>query len=168
MRRRIPRRREAHELLTRARRVLQSSGVVLGLTISPPLHQRPWRPRPEGRGAVVALQRVELGREEEMVSFSRFSLFFSFLCWDLSLVSFTSTRLSCLGCIIEIAEGWYLYSNQHSPGPWQLCRCQVLHRISRILLRTSLMNTSAYGVPLSWGPMEWLLHYISSDAVVVL
>ena len=72
MRRRIPRRREAHELLTRARRVLQSSGVVLGLTISPPLHQRPWRPRPEGRGAVVALQRVELGREG-----GRFLLVFS-------------------------------------------------------------------------------------------
>ena len=65
MRRRIPRRREAHELLTRARRVLQSSGMVLGLTTSPPLHQRPSRPRPlMGRGAVVALQRVELGREE--------------------------------------------------------------------------------------------------------
>ena len=64
MRRRIPRRREAHELLTRARRVLQSSGMVLGLTTSPPLHQRPSRPRPLlGRGAVVALQRVELGRE---------------------------------------------------------------------------------------------------------
>ena len=133
MRRRIPRRREAHELLTRARRVLQSSGMVLGLTTSPPLHQRPSRPRPlMGRGAVVALQRVELGREEEMVSFSRFSLFFSFLCWDLSLVSFTSTRLSCLDCITEIAEGWHVYSNLHPPGPWQLCCCQVLHRISHI------------------------------------
>ena len=112
MRRRIPRRREAHELLTRARRVLQSSGVVLGLPLSPPLHQRPWRPPPR-RVAALWSRSSEWSWEGKEVSFSWIYLFFSFLCWDLSLVSFTSTRLSCLGCIIEIAEGWYLCSNQH-------------------------------------------------------
>ena len=145
MRRRIPRRREAHELLTRARRVLQSSGVVLGLTLSPPLHQRPSRPRPV-RAAALWSRSSEWSWEGKEVSFSWISLFFSFLCWDLSLVSFTSTRLSCLGCIIEIAEGWYLCSNQHSPGPWQLCRCQVLHRISRILLRVCVHPRRLYGM----------------------
>ena len=38
MRRRIPRRREAHELLTRARRVLQSSGELVCRHIARP-HQ---------------------------------------------------------------------------------------------------------------------------------
>ena len=86
--------------------------MVLGLTTSPPLFTSGRRDRGPCWAAALWSRSSEWSWEgRRKWSLSRFSLFFSFLCWDLSLVSFPSTRLSCLDCITEIAEGWHVYSN---------------------------------------------------------